>query len=168
MHVASVHSTSSYWPIAGMMEWGVIEYTSWSPLVRIDSTLNSGHYISVMLRPVALSFIQIPTKRYVLSGHGSIPCYWYCSYLPWNRKCSAAGFAHSPDLLHIENFWLIVAKRLARLYTPVTIVCELWHFIEAAWAEHAASYCICTCHPNSVRLKAQTYNNCYCCQRLLF
>ena len=41
-----------------VMVWGAIGYTSRSPLVRIDGTLNSGRYISDVLRPVALPFIR--------------------------------------------------------------------------------------------------------------
>lgn len=40
------------------MVWGAIGYTSRSPLVRIDATLNSSRYISDVLRPVALPFIR--------------------------------------------------------------------------------------------------------------
>ena len=41
-----------------VMVWGAIGYASRSPLVRIDGTLNSGRYISDVLRPVALPFIR--------------------------------------------------------------------------------------------------------------
>ena len=34
------------------------EYTSMSPLVHIDGTFNSDHYVSVGLRPMAIPFIQ--------------------------------------------------------------------------------------------------------------
>ena len=33
-------------------------YTSWSSVFHTYSILNSGHYITVMLKPVALSFIR--------------------------------------------------------------------------------------------------------------
>ena len=45
-------------PSTGMMIWGAIEYMSPSSLARIESTLNSSHYISVAIRPVILSFIR--------------------------------------------------------------------------------------------------------------
>ncbi|GFU98551.1 hypothetical protein TNCV_3653821 [Trichonephila clavipes] len=49
-------SSSSYWPII----WrDAIGYTSRSPLVCIDVTLNIARYISEMLRPVALPFIRV-------------------------------------------------------------------------------------------------------------
>ncbi|GFW91962.1 transposable element Tcb1 transposase [Trichonephila clavipes] len=41
------------------MVWGAIGYTSLSPLVRIDDTLNSARYISGVLRPTTLPFIRV-------------------------------------------------------------------------------------------------------------
>ncbi|GFU30652.1 hypothetical protein TNCV_3031611 [Trichonephila clavipes] len=40
----------------------------------------------------------------------------------------------TPDLSPIENVWFMVAKRLVRHHTPVTMVVKLWHHIEAVWA----------------------------------
>ncbi|GFY01404.1 uncharacterized protein TNCV_850121 [Trichonephila clavipes] len=45
-------------PSPGVMVCGAIGYTSWSPLVHIDDTLNSARYISGGLRSVALPFIR--------------------------------------------------------------------------------------------------------------
>ncbi|GFX05030.1 uncharacterized protein TNCV_3438951 [Trichonephila clavipes] len=42
--------------------------------------------------------------------------------LPWP--------ARSPDLSSIENAWSMVAERLARHQTPVSMVDELWHRVE--------------------------------------
>ncbi|GFX65087.1 uncharacterized protein TNCV_452251 [Trichonephila clavipes] len=45
-------------PPPGVMIWGVIGYTSRSPLVCTSGTLNSACYISFVLRPAALPFIR--------------------------------------------------------------------------------------------------------------
>ncbi|PRD28324.1 UNVERIFIED_CONTAM: hypothetical protein NCL1_32711 [Trichonephila clavipes] len=45
-------------PSPGVLVWGAIGYTSWSPLVRISRTLNSAHYISDVLPTAALHFIR--------------------------------------------------------------------------------------------------------------
>ncbi|GFX45804.1 transposable element Tcb1 transposase [Trichonephila clavipes] len=45
-------------PSPAVTVWGAIGYTSRSPLVSIDRTLNSARYIFGVLRPVALPFIQ--------------------------------------------------------------------------------------------------------------
>ncbi|GFU66812.1 transposable element Tcb2 transposase [Trichonephila clavipes] len=45
-------------PLPGMMVWRTIRYTSFSHLICIDGTLNSAHYISLVLRPAAVPFIR--------------------------------------------------------------------------------------------------------------
>ncbi|GFW82118.1 transposable element Tcb1 transposase [Trichonephila clavipes] len=45
-------------PAPGIMIWGGIGYHSRTPLVRIDVTLNSQHYISKVLQPVILPYLQ--------------------------------------------------------------------------------------------------------------
>ncbi|GFV38308.1 hypothetical protein TNCV_1619541 [Trichonephila clavipes] len=46
-------------PLSGMMVCCDIGYTSRLPLLRIDDPLNSAHYISGVLRPLALPFIRM-------------------------------------------------------------------------------------------------------------
>ncbi|GFW31175.1 hypothetical protein TNCV_2577571 [Trichonephila clavipes] len=46
--------------------------------------------------------------------------------LPWP--------ALSPDLTPIQNVWSIVSERQAGHHSPVTVVDEWWHRVEAAWA----------------------------------
>ncbi|GFV72450.1 transposable element Tcb1 transposase [Trichonephila clavipes] len=45
-------------PAPSIMVWGGIGYHSRTPLVRIASTLNSQRYISEVLEPVVLSYLQ--------------------------------------------------------------------------------------------------------------
>ncbi|GFW45578.1 transposable element Tcb1 transposase [Trichonephila clavipes] len=45
-------------PALGIMIWGGIGYHSHTPLVRITGTLNSQRYISEVLEPVVLSYLQ--------------------------------------------------------------------------------------------------------------
>ncbi|GFW15928.1 transposable element Tcb1 transposase [Trichonephila clavipes] len=45
-------------PLLGIMVWGCIGYHSHTPLVRIAGTLNSQHYISEVLEPVVLPYLQ--------------------------------------------------------------------------------------------------------------
>ncbi|GFX67463.1 transposable element Tcb1 transposase [Trichonephila clavipes] len=45
-------------PAPGIMVWGSIGYHSRTPLVRIAGTLNSQHYISEVLEPVVLPYLQ--------------------------------------------------------------------------------------------------------------
>ncbi|GFU40677.1 transposable element Tcb1 transposase [Trichonephila clavipes] len=49
-------------PAPSIMVWGGIEYHSRTPLVRIAGTLNSQSYISEVLEPVVLPYLQgLPT-----------------------------------------------------------------------------------------------------------
>ncbi|GFT32012.1 transposable element Tcb1 transposase [Trichonephila clavipes] len=45
-------------PAPGIMVWSGIGYPSCTPLVRIAGTLNSQRYISEVLEPVALPYLQ--------------------------------------------------------------------------------------------------------------
>ncbi|GFY23487.1 hypothetical protein TNCV_3941791 [Trichonephila clavipes] len=45
-------------PAPGIMVWGGIGYHSRTPLVRIAGTLNSHRYVSEVLEPVVLPYIQ--------------------------------------------------------------------------------------------------------------
>ncbi|GFW41468.1 transposable element Tcb1 transposase [Trichonephila clavipes] len=45
-------------PAPGILVWGGIGYHSRTPLVRIAGTLNCQHYISEVLEPVVLPYLQ--------------------------------------------------------------------------------------------------------------
>ncbi|GFU38599.1 transposable element Tcb1 transposase [Trichonephila clavipes] len=132
-------------PTPGMMVWSAIAYTSRSPLVRIYGICNSAHYISGVLRPVALPFIRVlrnPTfnqgnaRPYVAGMVRTFLDTGNVRLLPWP--------ASSPDLLPIENVWSTVAERLVRHHMPVTTVDELWYRVEAAWSA-AFNLCLTQC-----------------------
>ncbi|GFX12233.1 transposable element Tcb1 transposase [Trichonephila clavipes] len=98
-------------PAPGIMVWGGIGYHSRTPLVRIDSTLNSQHYISEVLEPVVLPYLQgLATaifQQYNARPHVTrIVQGFFVNHqielLPWR--------AHSPDLSSIENMWSMVAQ----------------------------------------------------------
>ncbi|GFS96953.1 transposable element Tcb1 transposase [Trichonephila clavipes] len=61
-----------------VMVWDAFGYSSRSPLVFIDCTLNSARYISGALQPVALPFIRALRNR---TYQHSAYCR-YCTYLP--------------------------------------------------------------------------------------
>ncbi|GFU69030.1 transposable element Tcb1 transposase [Trichonephila clavipes] len=92
----------------GIMVWGGIGYLSRTPLVRIVGTLNSQRYISEVLEPVVLPYLQglataifqqdnarphVPriVQRFFVNHQIAL--------LPWP--------ARSPDLSPIENTWSI-------------------------------------------------------------
>ncbi|GFW65608.1 uncharacterized protein TNCV_3550311 [Trichonephila clavipes] len=82
----SLHHTS---PSPGVMVWGPIGFTSQSPLVRIDGTLNSVRYISGVLRAVALPFIRAQRNL---------------AFQQDNIRAHVAGIVRT--FLDTENVWL--------------------------------------------------------------
>ncbi|GFW24227.1 transposable element Tcb1 transposase [Trichonephila clavipes] len=107
-------------PAPGIMVWGGIGYHSRTPLVRIAGTLNSQRYISEMLEPVVLPYLQgldtaIFQQDKAQPHVARIVQRFFVNHqielLPWP--------AHSPDLSPIENMWSMVAQRLTQITPPV-------------------------------------------------
>ncbi|KFM57988.1 Transposable element Tcb1 transposase, partial [Stegodyphus mimosarum] len=130
-------------PAPGIMVWGGIGYHSRTPLVRIAGTLNSEHYISEVLEPIVLPYLQgLPTAIFqqdnvrlhvarIVQGF-FVNC--QIELLPWP--------ARSPDLLEIENMWSMVAERLNQITSQAATPDQLWQSVEAAWSavqEHIQS-----------------------------
>ena len=112
------------------MLWDAIGYESLSSNFRTDGTLNCGRYISIVLRPVALTFSQALRnsmfqldRPHVVSNFRTFLNTEIVRPLPW--------LAHSPYFSPTENVWSMVVERLSRHRTPVTTVDELWHLVEA-------------------------------------
>ncbi|GFW19531.1 transposable element Tcb1 transposase [Trichonephila clavipes] len=89
-----------------------------TPLVLIPGTLSSQRYISEVLEPVVLSYLQgLATAIFQQDNArphvARIVQRFFVNYqielLPWP--------ARSPDLLPIENMWSMVAQRLTQI-TP--------------------------------------------------
>ncbi|UYV81725.1 CTSC [Cordylochernes scorpioides] len=94
-------------PAPGIMVWGGIGYHSRTPLVRITGTLNSQSYISEVLEPVVLPYLQgLPTAIFQQDNApphvARIVQRFFVNrqieLLPWP--------ARSPDLSPIENMCL--------------------------------------------------------------
>ncbi|KFM68744.1 Transposable element Tcb1 transposase, partial [Stegodyphus mimosarum] len=100
-------------PAPGIMLWGGIGYHSRALLVRIAGTLNSQCYISEVLEPVFLPYLQgLPTAIFqqdnVRPHVARIVQGFFVNrqieLLPWP--------ARSLNLSPIENMWSMVAERL--------------------------------------------------------
>ncbi|UYV70138.1 hypothetical protein LAZ67_7001946, partial [Cordylochernes scorpioides] len=122
-------------PAPGIMIWGGIGYHSRTPLVRIAGTLNRQRYISEVLEPVVLPYLQdLPTaifqqdnarphvarivQRFFINRHIEL--------LPWP--------ARSPELSPIENMWSMVAQQLTQITSPAATPDQLWQRVESAWS----------------------------------
>ncbi|GFW20459.1 transposable element Tcb1 transposase [Trichonephila clavipes] len=122
-------------PAPGTMVWGGIGYLSHTHLVRIASTLHSQRYISEVLEPVVLPYLQglataifqqDNTRPHVARIAQRFFANHQIELLPWP--------AHSPDLSPIENIWPMVAQRLTQITPPDAIPDQLWQRVEAAWS----------------------------------
>ncbi|GFY10353.1 hypothetical protein TNCV_2630301 [Trichonephila clavipes] len=103
----------------GFTVWGRIGYHSRTPLVRIAGALNSQRYISEVLEPVVLPYLQgLATAIFQQDNArphvARIVQRFFVNHqielLPWP--------AHSPDLSPIENIWSMVAQRLTQITPP--------------------------------------------------
>ncbi|GFU81076.1 transposable element Tcb1 transposase [Trichonephila clavipes] len=122
-------------PAPGIMVWGGIGYYFGTPLVRIAGTLNSQRYISEVLEPVVLPFLQRLATA-IFQQDNARPhmtrivqrffVIHQTELLPWP--------ARFPDLSPIENMWSMVAQRLIQITPPATTPDQLWQRAEAAWS----------------------------------
>ncbi|GFW81577.1 transposable element Tc3 transposase [Trichonephila clavipes] len=122
-------------PALGVMVWGGIVCHFRTPLVLIAGTLNNQRYISKVLEPVVLPYLQgLATaifqqdnaRPHVARTAQRFFVYHQIELLPWP--------ARSPDLSPIENMWLIVAQRLTQITPPAATPDLLWQRVEAAWS----------------------------------
>lgn len=122
-------------PAPGIMVWGGIGYLSRTPLVRIAGTLTSQRYISEVLEPVVLSYLQgLPTAIFQQDNArphvARIVQGFFVNHqielLPWP--------ARSLDLSPIENMWSMVAQQLTQSSSPAVTPDQLWQRVEAAWS----------------------------------
>ena len=93
-------------PTPGIMIWGGIGYHSRTLLVRIAGTLNSQRYISEMLEPVVLSYLQgLPTAIFQQdNARPHVACIVQGFFV--NRQIELLPWPdRSLDLSPIENMW---------------------------------------------------------------
>ncbi|GFT91294.1 transposable element Tc3 transposase [Trichonephila clavipes] len=104
---------------ADIMVWGFIGYHSRTPLVRIAGTSNSQSYISEVLEPVVLPYLQgLDTAIFQQDNArphvARIVQRFFVNHqielLPWP--------ARFPDLSPTENMWSMVAQRLTQITPP--------------------------------------------------
>ncbi|GFS57491.1 transposable element Tcb1 transposase [Trichonephila clavipes] len=122
-------------PALGIIVWGGIGYHSRTPLVRIADILNNQRYMSEVLEPIVLPYLQglataIFQQDNVRPHMARIVQKFFVNHqielLPWK--------ARFPDLSPIENMWFIVAQRLTQITPPAATSDQLWQRVEAAWS----------------------------------
>ncbi|GFV45295.1 transposable element Tcb1 transposase [Trichonephila clavipes] len=122
-------------PAPGIIVWGGIGYHCRTRLIRIAGTLNSQRYISEVLEPFVLPYLQgLATaifqqnnaRPHVLRLLQRFFVNQQIELLPWST--------HSPDLSLTENMWSMVAQRLSQITAPAATPDHLWQRVEAAWS----------------------------------
>ncbi|GFV20171.1 transposable element Tcb1 transposase [Trichonephila clavipes] len=133
-------------PAPGIMIWGGIGYHSRTPLVRITDTLNSKRYISEVLEPVVLPYIQgLATAIFHQDNARPHVARIVQRFFVYHQIELLSWLARSPDLSPIENMWSIVAQRFSQITPPAATPNQLWQRVEAAWSavpqEQIQSFC---------------------------
>ncbi|UYV76889.1 TMEM62 [Cordylochernes scorpioides] len=119
----------------GIMVWDGIGYHSRTPLVRIAGTLNSQRYISEVLEPIILPYLQgLPTAIFQQDNAQPHMARIVQRFL-FNRQIELLPWpARSLKLSPIENMWSMVAQRLTQITSPAATPDQLWQRVEATWS----------------------------------
>ncbi|GFX13588.1 transposable element Tcb1 transposase [Trichonephila clavipes] len=100
-------------PALGIMVWVGIGYHSRTPLVRIAGTLNSQGYISEVMEPVVLPYLQGLITAIFQQDNARSHMTRIVQRFFVNHQIELLNWpARSPDLSPIENTWSMVAQRL--------------------------------------------------------
>ncbi|GFV86147.1 transposable element Tcb1 transposase [Trichonephila clavipes] len=122
-------------PAPGIMVWGGIGYHSHTPLVRIAGTLNSQHYISEVLEPVVLPYLQgLATAIFQQDNTRPQVAHVVKTFFVHHQIESLPWPARSPDVSPIKNTWSMVAQRLTQITPPAATPDQLWQRVVAAWS----------------------------------
>ncbi|GFY00183.1 hypothetical protein TNCV_2835401 [Trichonephila clavipes] len=100
-------------PAPGIMVWGGIGYHSRTPLIRIARTLKSQRYISEVLAPVVLPYLQGLATAIFQQDNAQPHVVRIVQRFFVNPQIELLSWlARSPDLSPIEYMWYMVAQRL--------------------------------------------------------
>ncbi|KFM75221.1 Transposable element Tcb1 transposase, partial [Stegodyphus mimosarum] len=115
--------------------WYGIGYHSRTPLVRIAGTLNSQRYISEVLEPVVLAYLQGLLTAIFQQDNARPHVARIIQGFFLNRQIELLPWpARSPDLSPVENMWSMVAERLTQVASQAATPDQLWQRVEAAWS----------------------------------
>ncbi|GFV01086.1 transposable element Tcb1 transposase [Trichonephila clavipes] len=122
-------------PAPGIMVWGGIGYHSRTPIVRIAGTLNSQRYISEVLEPVVLPYLQGLATAIFQQDNARPHVARIVQRFFVNHQIELLSWpACSSDLSPIENMWSMVAERLTQITPPAATPDQFWQRLEAAWS----------------------------------
>ncbi|KFM71866.1 Transposable element Tcb1 transposase, partial [Stegodyphus mimosarum] len=122
-------------PAPGIMVWDGIGYHSRTPLVHVAGTLNRQRYISEVLEPVVLPYLQVLPTVIFQQDNVQLHVARIAQGFFVNRQIELLPWpARSPDLSPIENMLSMVAERLTQITSQAATPDQLWQRVEAAWS----------------------------------
>ncbi|GFV06087.1 transposable element Tcb1 transposase [Trichonephila clavipes] len=146
-------------PAPGIILWGSIGYNPRTPLVRIAGTLNSHRYISEVLEPVVLPYLQ-GLATAVFQQDNARPHVTRINQRLVNHQIELLPWpTRSPDLSPIENMWSMVAQRLTQITPPAATPDKLWQLVEASWSAAPQEHIQSLFESLPMRVAAVIFNN---------
>ncbi|GFU36136.1 transposable element Tcb1 transposase [Trichonephila clavipes] len=118
-------------PARGIRVWGGIGYNSRTLLVRITGTLNSQRYLTKVLEPIVLAYLQGLATAIFQHDNGQPHVARIVQRFFVNHQIELTP---SPDLSPIENTWFMVAQRLAQITPPAATPDQIWKRVESSWS----------------------------------
>ncbi|MBJ5584651.1 transposase [Salmonella enterica subsp. enterica serovar Typhimurium] len=106
-------------PSPGVMVWGAIGFDTRTRLVRIAGTLNSHRYISDVLEPVVLPYLQdLPAATFQQDNARPHVARTVQQFFTAQEVCLLPWPACSPDMSPIGHVWSLIGNRVARQTPP--------------------------------------------------
>ncbi|GFT67653.1 transposable element Tcb1 transposase [Trichonephila clavipes] len=148
-------------PAPSITVWGSIGYHSRTSLVRIVGTLNSQRYISEVLEPVVLPYLQGLNTDIFQQDNARPHVARIVQRFFVNHQIELLLWpVHSPDLSPIENMWSMVAQRLTQISSPAATPDHLWQRVEAAWSAVPQEHIQSLFESMPMRVAVVITNNC--------
>ena len=117
---------------SGVMVWGTISYDSRSTFVVIPNTLTANLYVSLVIQPLVLPFMN-SIQGGVFQQDNACPYAVLITQLALQSADMLPWPARSPDLSPIEHVWDISKRQLQHHPQPALTIPVLAEQVQQAW-----------------------------------
>ncbi|KAJ8887412.1 hypothetical protein PR048_013627 [Dryococelus australis] len=118
-------------PTPGIMVWEAIDYNDSNPVVFVEGTLNSEHYIPSIIQPILLPFLKCQGD--VIFQKDNVRAHKFrVTQRALDEHRQLLWPARSPDLSPVEHVWDMVERRLLRSAVAATNLHQLQQQVELA------------------------------------